>query len=288
MLVTDVKRHSTKLKKEVTGYYMDGLLRENLDGVQGHLKKKWDAVGIVSGHGLVGVGKSTLAMQVAYYLAWKQAGGSMTVRKEKHGWVIEKITPPIQPVKFSLEENVVFSAEDLQETAGKLYKKYGPGQVIVYDEGRQGLDSSRAMESVNKGMEDFFQENRVYNQIIIIVLPNFFKLHEDYAVSRSLFLIDVFHDKKLNRGYFNFYNRTQKEWLYFLGKKKIGITMKYSAGRESFWGRFYRWLPFDKDLYEKAKTEAIEKKRLSRGDRRIRMQRDILFWILLKEHQASV
>lgn len=288
MLVTDIKRiknKGTKNEREVTGFYMQGYLKQNLDGIPKFLKKAWDCVGIVSGHGKVRIGKSTLAAQISYYLAWVIAGGQMVTNDK--GQVVEVIKPKT-PVRFNLQENLVFSAEDLQDKAHELHKKYGKNQVLLYDEGRQGLDSARAMESINKGMEDFFQECGFMGHVIIIVLPNFFKLHEDYAVARSLFLVDVFTDKEFNRGFFNFYNERQKEYLFFFGKKKIGITARYSATNESFWGKFGPWLPFDKDEYEKLKKEAMEKKRASRADRRIRLQRDVLVWLLHKQQQVSL
>jgi hypothetical protein len=280
MLVTDIKRtvnKGTKNEKVHTGFYMDGYLKTNLDGIPRYIEKDWDCVGIVSGRGLVGVGKSTLAAQVAYYLAWRLAGGEMLVNEKNQ---VTGMVKPKKKVRFNLRENVVFSAEDLQDRAKQLYEKYGKAQVIVYDEGRQGLDSARAMESINKGMEDFFQECRFYNHVIIIVLPNFFKLHEDYAVARSVFLIDAFADREFNRGYFNFYNTRQKEYLYFFGKKKLGVTAKYNATKENFYGRFTRWLPYNKKEYEEAKKKAIEQKAKSRRERNLRLQRDTLVWAI--------
>tara|TARA_R100000750_G_C2344111_1_gene95516 strand:- start:458 stop:1426 length:969 start_codon:yes stop_codon:yes gene_type:complete len=278
MLVTDIKR---KLKngKEITGFYMDRWLKDNLDGIPSFIKKDWDCVGIVSGHGKVRIGKSTMGMQVSYYLAWRLAGGEIT--SDEKGKILKVILPK-KKVHFNLHENVVFSAESLQETAARLYDKYGKNQVILYDEGRQGLDSARAMESINKGMEDFFQECGFMGHIIIICLPNFFKLHEDYAVARSLFLIDVFADKEYNRGFFNFYNDRRKESLYYFGKKRIGVTAKYSATKENFWGRFYGWMPFNKEEYETKKKEEIEKKRILRRERNLMLQRDIHIYLLNK------
>lgn len=280
MIVTDVKR---KLKSGQTtrGFYMQGYLASNLLGIPGYLKKSWDCVGIVSGHGLVRVGKSTMAMQVCYYLAWLRAGGQMILSQDKKGRpVLDKIIAPKEKVRFDLYENVAFSAQELQEKAIKVYNKYGKSQVLLYDEGRQGLDSARSMESINKGMEDFFQECGFMGHIIIIVLPNFFKLHEDYAVARSLFLIDVFADSKNNRGYFNFYDLRRKEMLYFFGKKRIGVSAKYAATAENFWGRFTGWIPFDKDEYEALKKRALKKKRQSKRNLAWKRQRDIAFFLL--------
>jgi len=286
MQVTDIKRIKNKGKKNEfvqTGYYMQGYLKNNLDGIPGFLKKSWDVVGVISGHGKVRIGKSTMAMQVAYYVAWILAGGKMLM--DETGNKVLGIEKAPKDIKFSLDENVVFSADELQETASTLYKKYGKNQVIVYDEGRQGLDSARTMESINKGMEDFFQECGFMGHVILLVLPSFFKLHEDYAVARSLFLIDVFADKEFNRGYFNFYNEKQKELLFFFGKKKLGATAKYMSANESFWGKFGPWLPFDKDEYEAMKKLAVETKRVKRRERNLQMQRDCLLWLMHNKYK---
>jgi hypothetical protein len=172
--------------------------------------------------------------------------------------------------------------------AHKLYEKYGPHQVIVYDEGRQGLAANRAMENLNKFMEDFFQECGFMGHVILIVLPDFFKLHPDYSVSRSLFLIDCFADKKKHRGYFNFYDENQKEWLYFLGKKRLGIQHKYGAASESFWGRFNDWLPFDKTEYEGLKKKAMLKKQASRQEIKWKHQRDAAIYIIRSKTEMKL
>ena len=284
MIVTDA-RWKKKLKNGWSdwkiGYFMDRWLVQNLEGIENYLGKAFDVVGIVSGHGKVRIGKSTMAMQVAYYIAWVLAGGKMIY--DDMGRVKQMIKPSRQ-VNFNLEENVVFTPDDLKKKADELFHKYGKNQVIVYDEGRAGLDSSRAMESLNKGMMDFFQECGFYGHVILIVLPNFFKLQEEYAVARSLFLIDVFADKNFNRGYFNFYNERQKEYLYFWGKRKIGVTARYNSAKESFWGHFGQFMPFDKELYEKMKSEAIKRKKVGRLEAKAIKQRNAAFWLLNKVH----
>jgi len=263
--------------KEVGGMYIDRWLKENLDGIPPFLKKSWDVVGIVSGHGKVRIGKSTMALQIAYYIAWILAGGQVIA--DEDGKVI-KIIQPTKEINFDLD-HVVFSPDELMATAQKLPR----GSVIVYDEGRAGLDSARAMESINKGMQDFFQECGVLGHVIIIVLPSFFKLHEDFAIARSLFLVDVYADKKFNRGSFHFYNENQKEWLYYLGKKKIGIRAKYSAAHSSFTGSFSSWMNLDRDAYDKKKREAIKKKRETRLQKKFKKQRDAAIY-LAKRHSG--
>jgi hypothetical protein len=209
------------------------------------------------------------------------------VVNNKQTWVVDEIKNPKVPVKYNLKENVVFSAEQLMSTATRLYNKYGPNQVIVYDEGRQGLDSARAMESVNKGMEDFFQECGFMGHVILIVLPNFFKLHEDYAIARSLFLINVYADKQFNRGYFSFYNEYQKEKLFYFGKKRIGVRAKYDAANHNFWGRFTGWTPFVRKEYDKLKKKALEKKRKTRQQAMWKKQRDSAIYLVKKYADIS-
>lgn len=285
MKVTDIDGWDKRGNPQ-KGFYMDGYLKSNLDGIPRFLKKGYDCVGIISGMGKVRIGKSTEGIQVGAYLAWLLAGGKMLCHQEvidnKLKWIVDKIIKPKQKVRYRLKENIVFSAEQLMKTATKLYDKYGPNQVIVYDEGRQGLDSARAMESVNKGMEDFFQECGFMGHVILIILPNFFKLHEDYSIARSLFLINTYADKQFNRGYFSFYNEYQKEKLFYFGKKRIGIRAKYNATNPNFWGRFSGWTPFDKKEYESLKKKAIERKRKTRQQAKWKRQRDSAIYLIKK------
>ena len=290
MKVTNIKGWD-KNGNPQTGFYMDGYLKTNLDGVPGFLKKGYDCVGIVSGMGKVRIGKSTHAIQVGAYLAWRLAGGEIKCHQEvindKQKWIIDEITNPKKQVRYTLKENVVFSAGQMMDRAVKLYKKYGPNQVIIYDEGRQGLDSARAMESINKGMEDFFQECGFMGHIILIVLPNFFKLHEDYAIARSLFLINDYADRQFNRGYFSFYNEYQKEKLFYFGKKRIGVRAKYSATTHNFYGRFSGWTPFDRKEYDNLKKKALAAKRRTRQQAKWKKQRDGALYLAKKYSKVS-
>ena len=290
--------HVTNIKgtfadgRESEGFYMDGYLCANLLGIPAYLKKKWDVVCIVSGHGKVRVGKSTMAFQTASFIAWLLAGGRIKmeiVKNEygKTGWKVNKVKQPTRPMKFSLKDNVVFSALDLKKTAVHLFETLGPNQPIIYDEAREGLEGARAMENLNKVMQDFFQECGYMGHIIILVLPNYFKLHEDYSVSRSLFLIDTYHDKRKRRGFFNFYNETDKEWLYFLGKKKIGISQKYRSARPSFFGRFTSWFPFDRKEYEDMKSEALKKRAKTKREKQYQEQRNALIYVLKRDERVT-
>jgi len=283
--ICDQKWNSNYGKKvNRIGFYMDEYLALNLNALPNYLKNAWDVVGIISGHGKVRIGKSSVAQQVGLYIAWLIAGGKMKQREdwykgEPNKFIVHRA--PRRVVRFDLKENIVFSPEQLMDKAKDLYRKYGKHQVIIYDEGRAGLDSAKAMTAINKAMQDFFQECGVYGHIILIVLPSFFKLHEDYATARSLFLIDVYANKEMRRGFFNFYNEQQKEYLYLQGKKMVGTIGKYKSGYHSFAGRFTKFLPFDKDEYESEKMNALSDKTvMNKRDEKMMLQRNHALWMI--------
>lgn len=210
---------------------------------------------------------STIAMQIAYYLAWL-----LNEQRKKKGEVPQDTLVPFT------NENVAFDPEELMKKAITLPRH----SVLVYDEGRAGLDSARAMENINKATQDFFQECGALGHIIIIVLPDFFKLQETIAVSRSLFLINCYTDKNYNRGFFSFYSEHKKELLYILGKKRYGSTSKYFAVEPNFHGPFVNYFPLDKAIYDENKKKALRKRRKSKLEHKWRLERDSLIYILYK------
>lgn len=259
MIVTDV-RYRDKGGDVKEGFYMEPFLIENLVPTPNYLAQDRDMVGIISGNGEVRNGKSTMAIQLGYFLAWMQAGGRMDLRKDVDGKYINPVVlkKPNKPVRFNYE-NLTYTPESLMELAHTLHEKYGKGQVIVYDE-TSGLDSAGTMKSVNQMLAHFFQTCGAYNHIILIVLPNFFKLNEDIATTRSMFLIDTYSDANWRRGNFNFYGPTDKEWLYLNGKRLRGVRARYGSQNPTFYGRFGDWIPFDKEEYEAQKQEKLKSK----------------------------
>lgn len=282
MIVTDTFWENLSGDKK-KGYYMDGYLAENLSGVPSHLKKDWDVVGIISGSGKVRVAKSTLAMQCGQLVAWLLAGGEINFDRESpnYGKVLKS---PDKPINFNLKENIVFDVETLMKRGYELPKN----SVIIYDEGREGLDAKSTMTNINKTLETFFQECGVYNHFILIVLPDFFALNKNFATSRSNFLINTYIDEKYNRGFFAFYSERAKEKLYEFGRRKLGTFARYGATTPNFRGRFTKWLPFSKTTYDGLKKDALKKKRLSRTDIRISKQRDILLYLYKNKGNLSL
>jgi hypothetical protein len=253
-------------------YYMDGYLRDNLNEVPKFLKEGWDCVIILSGNAKVRIGKSTLAMQIAYYLAWLLN----ELRKKS------KLVSENNPVPFD-NTNIAFDPDEVRKLATNKPKN----SVLVYDEGRAGLDSARAMENINKAMQDFFQECGQYGHVIIIVLPDFFKLNDTIAIPRSLFLINVYHDANYRRGYFSFFNEKKKELLYIFGKKKWGSDSKYMSVNDDFHGRFTPYFPINKEIYDEQKRTALKKKKKSQLEQRWHKERDASFYLLKKINKFS-
>ncbi len=257
MIVTDYKWIDKGGVKRI-GFYMDNYLVENLHPTPYFLAQDRDVVCIISGQGQTRNGKSTIAVGVAYFLAWLIAGGRMDLRKDDIGNYINPVVikRPNKPVRFSFE-NLFYTPDDLVKGGKDLRKKYGKHQILLYDE-TSGLDSAGTMKKVNQDLNFFFQTCGADNHVILIVLPNFFKLNEDIATTRSMFLIDTYSDENWKRGLFNFYGPKDKEWLYFNGKKKIGVGAKYASQNPTFFGTFRNWLPFNREEYEAQKREKVK------------------------------
>lgn len=224
-------------------FWIHEYLRKNLKTITHNLGRDWDFVFVISGDGMVRVGKSVLAQQIAYFVAY------------------EKGTP------FSLE-NIVFSGEELMSVAHRLPKN----SCIIYDEARGELDSKKTLEKVSKVLQDFFAECGMYNHFIILVLPDFFELNRNLAISRSEALINVFRTAEAKtdkdgeevlqyvRGFYDFYNRSGKKKLYDWGKKN---NKEYNKKFRKFWGEFRNELVVDKDAYERKKMLFLRRNRLS-------------------------
>ncbi len=279
MIVTDIIwRDDEGLRHK--GFSMDGYLAENLAEIPNHQKKDWDVIGIVSGSGKVRIAKSTMAFQVATYVAWVKAGGQMCFdRKSKdYGKVIKA---PTEKVKFGLDD-VVFGVDNLMNKAHNLPKM----SILVLDE-EEGLGAKSTMMSLNRKFERFLQECGVYNHFVIIVLPDFFSLNKDFATGRSNFLINTYIGDNFQRGLFSFYSEHKKELMYGMGKKLIGNYARYTKVSPNFRGKFSKWLPFSREEYEKKKRDALNKRRVGQREMKIMDQRDCLFFLLKKHTELT-
>lgn len=233
-----------KLKngKEV---YLDGYLKTQLDSIVCNLKNDWDFVIIITGDGMVRVGKSWLAIQICSYLA-------------------DRIGTPYN------HENIFFDSKDMINFAQQK-----TNTLVHYDEAREGLATSKRFTKVQEDLMDYFNECGQRNNIFVLVLPDYFSLNAELSTNRSECLINVYRTERptermmmnnegvqektsvvmFERGSFEFYNRKRKHKLYFIGKRS-GLR-EYGMVKPNFRGSFTNDLPIDEELYRQRKKEAL-------------------------------
>ena len=151
-------------------YWMDKGLQKILNSIAYNVPLDWDSLILISGSGMVRVGKSVFGQQIGHYLSVKLK------------------------TKFDIN-NIVFSGQELIEKA-RTFPKHS---VFVYDEARGELDTKKVMEDITKTLMDFFAECGMYNHVIIIVLPDFFDLPKGIAISRSELLLNVYRDRSIKK-----------------------------------------------------------------------------------------
>jgi len=278
VIVTSYEWESKDGTKNI-GYNLDGYLAERFIGIKKHLDKKFDVFGVISGENRTGTGKSTMAQQLGYFISWCIAGGKMNLdRDEITGKFINpRITKhPDKPINFSLD-NIIFNPDDLIKKARTLPRN----SVLIYDECRGGMDSRSTMSNLNKKM-DFFQETcRIYGHVFLLVLPNFFKLHSDYAVSRSEFLLDC-PLQGTKRGQWRIWTRASKERLYEFSRKRLGASAKYKSATPDKYGRFSSIFILDHSEYEKKKYKELAQIRKTKLGLKAQYQRDALIYLYKK------
>lgn len=214
---------------------MDGYLYENIKSLAQNIVKDMTYLGIIfSSTYEVGAGKSTLAQQI---------GECYTeLVNEYHG----------MDLKFT-EDNIIFNPRDLMETAFKL-PQYS---ILISDE----WEDLHYWSEMGKSLRHFFRKCRQLNLFIIIIIPNFFQLPPPYALSRSLFAIDVRFKENFDRGLFAFYNYTRKNDLYIKGKKGYN----YKVTSPNFIGGFLNGYAIDAKAYSLKKRQDLEKYETEEG-----------------------
>lgn len=253
----------TFFKQKDSGFYMDNILKQQIDVLIKNIKRDWDFTIIVTGSGEVRVGKSVLAMQIAAYWAYEI--------QEQYGI----------KVPFSVEENFVLEGKRLIEVGNKLGQKH-PYSPLIFDEAGADLEGRKVMQTSTQEVLDFFRECGQYNLLNILVLPEYFDLPKGIALSRSICLINVYYTTNeegiFERGFFNFYSRRNKKYLYLNGKKQLD----YNAYKYNFHGRFFDNYPIDEKDYRKLKQEALSQR--ERGKRsKFHLQRDAAWYMLNKK-----
>jgi len=200
------------------GKYIDGYLQKNLEMLKKAVDLNWDACGFFSG--FEGDGKTTLAIQLAYYV----------------------------DRSFNLDR-IVFTGEQFKTAClnGK------PKTAIVFDESYYAFTSQATMTKSARVLNSMLTMIRKKQLFIFIVAPTFFDIQKYIAVHRSRFLIHIY-SKGLERGFFAFYNRARKQQLFMKGRRENNM----SVTKPNFIGRFTKWFLVDEAAYDKKKEDSIQ------------------------------
>lgn len=204
-------------------YYLDPLLKIDLDKCIERQKKKWDTLLIIDGD--EGAGKTTFSWGIAYY--WAYATGK----------------------KFTID-NIFFDPDELYKFATDTKQ-----QVIVWDEAVLGALSNEWQSQSQKKLIKILMTCRSKNHFLIFLIPKFYKLAEYIAIDRAYFLINVYSPDGLRRGYYCLYNQKKKEMLY--------NTYKSNKKKMYHWYNYKGTFPkgyaniIDEDAYNKKKDTAV-------------------------------
>ena len=158
---------------------------------------------------------------------------------------------------FTIKDNIVFNGSKLIKMGNMLGTKY-KYSALIFDEAGADLEGVKAMKRTTQAVKDFLRECGQYNLLTILVLPEFFDLPRGIALSRCDFLINCYtsvtKDDYIERGYFNFYSRPNKKYLFLRGKKELN----YNAYPEDWSGTWDVFYPIDEVEYRAAKVAALK------------------------------
>jgi hypothetical protein len=229
------------------GKYMDAWLYKNLELYADKIVNDMTFLGIIYSSTLeVGTGKSVLATQIGE--AWTE------IMNKKYGLNLT----------FGVD-NLAWKPKDLidKATGNNGFKKLPQYSYVLLDE----WEDSNYWSELGVSLRQFFRKCRQLNLFIVCIIPNWFQLPLSYAVSRSLFAIDVKFNDKLDRGFFGFYNFPAKRFLYMNGKKQHN----YKVNRPTFEGQFPDGYGVPEKEYREAKLRDLiqyEKENPEKKDKR--------------------
>ena len=229
--------------QQTDGRYIDQNYHDNLKILAEKITDDMTFMAVISSSTLeVGTGKSVFVQQTA------------------EAWIHLVNTIHHMNLPDLNMNNIVFKPKDLIKRAFEV-PKYS---VVIVDE----WDDAHYWSELGVSLRQFFRKCRQLNLFIILVIPNFFQLPINYAVSRSVFFVDVKFEGKFERGFFRFFSFKKKKDLYIFGKK----TQNYDCVRPDFIGRFTKGYVVDEQVYRDAKykdmIEAEKKEEVTQFDLR--------------------
>ncbi len=239
-------------KEDLPFYVATPIFNQLRKGYKKVTEADQDRIYVITGR--EGLGKSTLAMQLAY--------------------VVDQ--------NFSLN-NIVFTANQLE----KRITECKPNTAILMDEAFNGLSSKGAISKENKRLVRILMMMRQRNLFLFIVLPSFFLLEKYVALFRSTALFNVLASRKnFKLRYYKVYNYNKKRELYIKGKN----LMDYSRPKIPKSYRFYRKLPptIDEGAYRLKKLDTFRDKGEEESEEsKIIKQRNFLFYVLRENYGLS-
>lgn len=206
-------------------YKINSLLKTQLDIMKKAVRQDFDCISIVDGE-IEGTGKSVLTQQMATY---------------------------VDPT-FCIER-IAFSALEFK----KIILNSDKYTAVVWDESYEGTNKYSIFGSMNQMIMSLLRQIRQKNLFIFIVIPGFTDLSYDIAVRRSWFLVRAqlavdYEKLELKRGYFAFYSRARKKWLYFIEAGRLDMKRGYKASND-FVGFFENVYTVNKQLYIQKKSK---------------------------------
>jgi hypothetical protein len=215
--------------QKTEGYHLDDNLASNIEILAKKITDDMDFVLLLSGNGMVRVGKSALAQQLGTFYTSKV--------NELHN------------LNNTFDEkNIVFNSNELMDRALSL-PKYS---VLILDEGDDLTDNF--WSDVAKNIRRFFRKCGQLNLFLILLIPDFFELPMRYSITRSIALINVKFYGEFERGMFQFFDFEKKKKLYIKGKKFID----YRAEEPSFYGSFINLYTIGDEKYRALKRKNLE------------------------------
>lgn len=201
-----------------TKMYLNETLANNLRRVRvSVLAKGWDYVAVVSG--LPGVGKSTLAQQIAHFL---------------------------DPT-FNVDR-ICFTGKEFRQKTATGTK----GQAFILDESFADFNTSLSKDPEFMATINHLQLIRQNNLFLILVLPDFFSLTKNVAIFRSSHLF-VPYSEDYEHGKVAIFDREAKRLLYIKGKQ----FCNYQAWAPNFRTMFNNDWYIDRVEYDKRKRQHL-------------------------------
>ena len=219
-IFTNIYKKGYYKGQKADGYPITKEMRQTLDTVKGSvLYKNNDFVTLIDGN--VGLGKSTLACQIAKYL---------------------------DPT-FNLSQ-LCFNPQQFMEAI----KSSKPFKAIILDEAMT-LNSRNSMTQDNKQVNQLLSQIRSHSLFLILNIPSAHDIDRSLFLSRCGMLIHCYSPSFGTKGYYKVFHKNKQRLknLYLLGKKMYS----YSRPPPNFKGGFSSCFVLDQKEYNKKKDKAI-------------------------------